>query len=344
MTNERLRQVMAQFHGRSNWPGFIAGACDCAVYLACFWLLATHPSWRWGLPLALVQMLFIARLFVLGHDACHGSLFRSRAANRFFGRILFLPSLTPFAPWETGHNSTHHGYSNLKGHDYVWTPYSPEEWRHLPAGRRRLERIYRSPWGLGAYYGLEIWWRRLFFPDPRGMRSYRTGYFWDSVLVASFLALQGVAVWRIAPSEWRFAALGFTLALPLVLWNYLMAFAIHCHHTHPEVRWFESRADWTFYEAQVRSTIQTTIPGGAGWLFHHIFEHTAHHVDTGIPFYRLRGAQRKLEELCGADIVRMEPFSVRTFLSHLRACQLYDYRNHRWLRFSEACSQAQSGD
>jgi omega-6 fatty acid desaturase (delta-12 desaturase) len=69
---------------------------------------------------------------------------------------------------------------------------------------------------------------------------------------------------------------------------------------------------------------------------HNIFEHTAHHVDTGIPYYGLRDAQSRLEELCGPDIVRVQRFSVRGFLAQMRACQLYDYRGRRWVRFEDA--------
>lgn len=150
----------------------------------------------------------------------------------------------------------------------------------------------------------------------------------------AFLALQIAAVRRIAQpgASWH-EALWFAVLLPFVLWNYLMGFAIYCHHTHPEVRWYDSRAEWSFYEAQVCSTTHTSFPGGMGWLFHNIFEHTAHHVDTGIPFYELRAAQKKLEELCGRDVVRVELFSPRAFLAQMRTCQLYDYRKHCWARF-----------
>jgi omega-6 fatty acid desaturase (delta-12 desaturase) len=39
--------------------------------------------------LAPVLGLQIARLFVLGHDACHQSLFENRLANRWIGRPSF---------------------------------------------------------------------------------------------------------------------------------------------------------------------------------------------------------------------------------------------------------------
>ena len=66
---------------------------------------AGPAAWLWGLLAGVAT----AMLFVLGHDACHGSLTPSPRLNRWIGSLAFLPSLTPFSAWELGHNQTHHG-------------------------------------------------------------------------------------------------------------------------------------------------------------------------------------------------------------------------------------------
>ena len=106
-------------------------------------------SWWVKIFASLVAALWIARLFVIGHDACHGSYTPNKTLNKWIGRIAFLPSLTPYSLWEIGHNLAHHGFTNLKGRDYVWTPYSPSEFAKLPWLRRRLERLYRCLAGAG---------------------------------------------------------------------------------------------------------------------------------------------------------------------------------------------------
>ncbi len=93
-------------------------------------------SWWVKIFASLVAALWIARLFVIGHDACHGSYTPNKTLNKWIGRIAFLPSLTPFSLWEIGHNLAHHGFTNLKGRDYVWTPFSPSEFANLPWVRR----------------------------------------------------------------------------------------------------------------------------------------------------------------------------------------------------------------
>jgi len=61
---------------------------------------------------SLVAALWIARLFVIGHDACHGSYTPNKTLNKWIGRIAFLPSLTPYSLWEIGHNLAHHGFTH----------------------------------------------------------------------------------------------------------------------------------------------------------------------------------------------------------------------------------------
>ena len=87
--------------------------------------------------------LMIARLFILGHDACHVTLFGSGRTNPLIGRLLFLPSLTPFL-WGSGHNVAHHGYTNLVGFDYVSAPLRKDEFDRLSPGRRALKRLPRN--------------------------------------------------------------------------------------------------------------------------------------------------------------------------------------------------------
>jgi omega-6 fatty acid desaturase (delta-12 desaturase) len=97
--------------------------------------LLVVDAWWVKVFASLVAALWIARLFVIGHDACHGSYTPNKILNKWIGRIAFLPSLTPYSLWEIGHNLAHHGFTNLKGRDYVWTPYSPNEFARGYGGK-----------------------------------------------------------------------------------------------------------------------------------------------------------------------------------------------------------------
>src|SRR5262249_18333431 len=148
-------------------------AFDYALLLAALaGAILASPAWLRVLC-GLAAGFVIGRLFIIGHDACHQSLTPHRRLNHWLGRIAFLPSLTPYSLWEVGHNVVHHGYTNLKGFDFVWAPHTAQEFAALAPWRKALERVYRSGWAPGLYYLVEIWWKRMFFPSRSQMPTRR---------------------------------------------------------------------------------------------------------------------------------------------------------------------------
>ena len=72
------------------------------------------------------------------HDANHGSFSKKRWINKLFGNSLYL--LGGFPPnWRYQHNTLHHGFTNIEGHDEDIAP--PEILRLSP--HRPLKKIHR---------------------------------------------------------------------------------------------------------------------------------------------------------------------------------------------------------
>ena len=295
-------------------------------------VLVHHLSAK--LLLSFILGLVISLMFVVGHDACHDSLTPSHALNEILGRICFLPTLHPYVSWELGHNRLHHGWTNLKGVDYVYPPYSVEEFRKLPHWRRRLEMIYRTVPGIGLFYFVEVWWKHMIFPRREDFGKLRRGrYALDLALVLTFfLAEVFIAIYPASAWTHALANLFCVILLPYAMWNWLMAFVTIQHHTHPKAPWFKNREEWSFFHGQVHGTIHVRLPRWIELLFHNILDHTAHHVDPKIPLYRLPSCQQRLEESFSEDVV-VEHSSIPALSRVLRTCQLYDYENHRWLDF-----------
>jgi omega-6 fatty acid desaturase (delta-12 desaturase) len=296
-------------------------------------VLAPHP---WMQALAGVATgLVIGRLFILGHDACHQSLTRHRTLNRWIGRIVFLPSLTPYSLWEVGHNVIHHGYTNLRGFDFVWQPRSLAEFQALSPARQWLERIYRSGWAPWLYYLVEMWWSRLLFPNRSNMPTRRAVFVWDGLLASTFavawIAALVVAARATGQSPAWLIAVGF--ALPFLFWNGLIGFMVYVHHTHTGVLWHQDKKSWSAAQPFVSTTVHLTFRSAFGSLLHHIMEHTAHHVDMSIPLYRLKAAQTLLEQRLAGHIV-VQPFSWRWYAHTARRCKLYDFDAGCWTDFA----------
>jgi len=279
--------------------------------------------------------LVICRLFILGHDACHQSLTAHRGLNRWLGRLVFLPSLTPYSLWEVGHNVVHHGYTNLRGFDFVWQPRSLQEFQALPRWRRALERIYRSGWAPWLYYLVEIWWVRMMFPSRKTMPTRRAVFVRDGLLVSAYAAAWVGGLVAAAGATGQSAAwlLAVGFALPFLVWNGMIGFVVYVHHTHPGVEWYEDKAAWAASQPFVSTTVHLTFRSAMGGVLHHIMEHTAHHVDMGVPLYRLKQAQALLESRLAGCIV-VQPFSWRWYADTARRCKLYDFKARCWTDFS----------
>lgn len=343
-------QVPAEIRTRSLLRGLASFAVAAALYGVTLWGALAAPWWPVQVVSGVINGLFIAMIFVVGHDACHGSLTPYEALNQVLGRLAFLPSLTPYITWEFAHNRIHHSYTNWRGKDYAWAPFSKDEYDRMSLVRRFLERHYRSILGLGSYYLIEYWWKHLLFPsraEREEMKQPKT-YVFDLTCVLALLATEvGLVIWRAMSLQasavdanagfWGAftspaAVILVGLVAPFLMWNWFMSFAIFQHHNHPRVAWFVDRDEWDFFAGQVEATVHVIMPWYLEFVTAHIMQHTAHHVDPKIPLYRLTQSQGCLEEAYPKDIV-VERWTFVTLGRTLARCKLYDYENHRWLNF-----------
>jgi omega-6 fatty acid desaturase (delta-12 desaturase) len=103
-------------------------------------------------------------------------------------------------------------------------------------------------------------------------------------------------------------------------------------HTHPEVAWFDKRDEWQKRLGFITTTINVVVPKSLGNILHDILEHGAHHVNTGVPLYRLRAAQTALKNAV-PQLARVYVLNWKRYWATVRTCKLYDYANHQWLDF-----------
>ena len=328
-----IRSWLLPLAERSTWRALVLLAFDYALFLGLMvGMVALESGWL-KLLCGLVAGFVIGRLFIIGHDGCHQSLTPNRRLNKWLGRIAFLPSLTPYSLWDMGHNVVHHGFTNLKGVDFVWAPLTQAEYEGLSPSRRFMERLYRSGWAPGVYYMVEIWWRRMVARD-RYTNAERPVFSRDCWLVCSFAvvwfaALVGAA---LVTEQSVLLLVGTAFVVPLLFWFAMIGFVVYVHHTHVKVSWHDERAAWQRAQPFVSTTVHLTFPFRIGSLLHHIMEHTAHHVDMSIPLYKLKAAQQRIEEMLPSRIV-IQRFSWRWYFSTARSCKLYDFTRRCWTDF-----------
>jgi omega-6 fatty acid desaturase (delta-12 desaturase) len=325
---------------RSTRIGVVHFAAAAAIYWMSFVAIALPSSWTARVGIALINGLAIGIFFIVGHDACHGSLTPSSTLNKWLGRIAFMPSLHPYSAWEYSHNALHHGWTNLRGKDPVYCPRTLREFQALSPMRQTLERLYRSWIGMLPLYLCTIWWPLEMRPNAlhRAHIDKRGTFAFDRALVIAFPVVQAIVMIAIGVAR-GFAALetvllmAMSVTVPFLAFNWLIGFATFQHHTHPRVLWYRDEDEWNFFRAQVQSTVHVEFPKWLDRLLNNIMQHTAHHVDTRVPLYHLTGAQAAIEEAFGEENVITEQFSFAGMSETFRKCQLYDFDAHCWLTF-----------
>jgi acyl-lipid omega-6 desaturase (Delta-12 desaturase) len=295
---------------------------------------------NFGLPVNILfgaaNGVFIALLFIIGHDGCHGSFVPQRGWNLWFARLAFIPCVHSVTLWRRTHNEMHHFRTNLKGIDQVWAPMSKAEYDSVSPFRRWVERVYRGPFGPFVYYYGEFWLYRLVLPLAPETRAQWKRHLPDSLFaIAGFIATLvaiGLLGSVLAPQRplWLTYATGWVL--PFAVWNYLMGLTIYLNHTHPAIPWFRDEETWSFHAGNVLGTTHVKLPRRLAPLYSDALSHTAHHADMRLPVYALPEAQAELERTFTGR-VQEYAFSPAEYRRIYTACKLFDFDRMCWTDF-----------
>jgi omega-6 fatty acid desaturase (delta-12 desaturase) len=321
---------------RSLVRGLNLFAVHVALYLATLIFAIADFDLPVNILFGAANGVFIALLFIIGHDANHMCFVPDRWWNRWLGRLAFIPCVHSASLWRRTHNDMHHQRTNLKGVDCVWTPMSKAEYDAASPARRWLERVYRGPFGPLIYYYGTFWLYRLVLPLAPETRRQWKRHLPDSIFVVSGFAFTiaaiGLAGHWLAPHRplWLVYLTGWVL--PFAVWNYVMALTIYLNHTHPTIPWFSDERMWSFHRGNVLGTVHIKLPRWLAPLYSDALAHTAHHADVSLPVYELPAAQAKLKETFGADLQEYS-LSFAEYQKIYTACKLFDFARMCWTDF-----------
>ena len=323
-------QVLARYRQPSTGRGIVEIAITI-VPLATLWVLAwaTLDIGYWlALPLALAAAGFLVRLFAIQHDCSHGSFFRHRRANDWFGRVAGVLTFTPYAVWRHAHATHHASTGNLdrRGLGDVET-LTVDEYRARSMWGRLRYRLYRHPlvlFGLGPAY-LFILQQRL----PVG--TMRAGWRpWASTMTTN-LAIALIAALLI----WLIGFKAFLLVqLPILLFAASVGvWMFYVQHQFEHTTWANDR-EWNLHDAALHGSSHYDLPAFLRWLTANIGVHHVHHLNSRIPYYRLPSVLRDHPEL--RDVGRL------TLLDSFRCVRLvlWDETQRRMVSFRDVQASA----
>lgn len=309
---------------------------DVAMYLLLLGVLGFVSNVFAVLALEVATALVVSALFVVGHDAAHGALFKSKRMNATVARLAFLPSWHVYEGWVLGHNRVHHPYTVRQGYDFVWHPTTPEEYAALGWWRKAIHRAEWSWPGAGAYYAHQVWWKKMMVgPNPsrwaKAIRRDRwlvTAYI--AGMLAVFTAIGVITGHSVAGILWLDVR---TVLLPFLGFACFIGAVVRVHHIGPDIRWWK-KSEWNKFKAQMQGTTVLRVPKGVNFFFHWILVHVPHHVDMRVPMYHLEEAAAAIEAAFPGSVID-KPLRFRDYEADAKACKLYDFDAGRWLTYAE---------
>lgn len=273
-------------------PNLLRSLYEVAVSLLPFvilWFLAYQSlkiSFLLSLPFCLASACFLVRLFIIQHDCGHGAFFKSKALNNWLGRCLGVLTLTPYTLWKQAHKIHHASSGNLdkRGVGDINTLTVAEYMARGPKGRFAY-RLYRHPivmFGIGPIFIFMLHYRL-----PIGFMNAGIKY-WISALGTSLSMFICGALLVNFIGFVPFVLIYFPTA---IMAGVIGVWLFYVQHQFEDTVW-DSSEDWSMQEAALRGSSYYDLPAFLPWLTGYIGIHHVHHLNSRIPFYRLKKVLR----------------------------------------------------
>ncbi|MCP8969970.1 fatty acid desaturase [Ectobacillus ponti] len=317
-----LRKQMAPYEG-ANIQDSVRQIFNTIVPFFVLWVLAYQSlsvSYWLTLPIAVVAAGFLVRMFIIFHDCCHYSFFKSRTANKVLGTITGILTLFPYHQWQHDHAVHHATSGNLdkRGVGDIWM-LTVDEYLAATPMTKLAYRIYRNPFVmfvLGPIYVFVI--KNRFNRKGARMNERLNTYLTNVVIVAIVALLCYLLGWQ-----------SFLLVQGTIFWISGAAgiWLFYVQHTF-EDSYFEEDERWEYVLAAVEGSSFYKLPKLLQWLTGNIGFHHVHHLSPRVPNYKLEAAHYNT-----ADLAHVPTVTLATSLQSLKF-RLWDEESNNFVGFS----------
>lgn len=263
------------------------------IFGAGYWAIAA---------LSLPAAGLIVRIFIFQHDCGHRSFFRSARANRWVGIACSVVTLTPYENWRRQHAGHHMHWNDLdnrnSGSDIYSTCLTLEEFRALSPARRLFYRFIWHP--VVALILLPplvflVLYRVPFDTPAEWRRERRSVHVTNAALIVVFGAL--------------IFAFGFENVLLVHLPTSILAaimgvWMFSLQHRFDGAAWAQA-ASWSQAGASIDGSSHLVLPKVLQWFTGNIGYHHIHHLDPGVPNYRLEACHQSDARFAQAPTVTL---------------------------------------
>ncbi|GIO08159.1 fatty acid desaturase [Brevibacillus reuszeri] len=318
-----LKKNVAPFE-KTDTKSSIRQIINTMVPLLLLWYgayLSLSVSYWLAFPLTVIAAGFMIRTFIIFHDCCHQSFFKSRLANDILGIITGVFTLVPYEQWKNAHAIHHATSSNLdkRGVGDIWIM-TVDEYLAAPGWLKIAYRIYRNPivmFGLGPIYVFVFQYR---FNRKGARRHEKLNNYFMNVLI---VGIYGLMIWAIGWKDFLLVQGPiFYLSAVFGIWLFYVQHQF-------EDSYFENEEQWSYVKAAVEGSSYYKLPKVLQWLTGNIGFHHVHHLSPKVPNYNLEKAHNETPPLQMATTI--------TFATSLVALRfrLWDEQGKRFVSFKE---------
>ena len=248
-----------------------------------------------------VTGLLYVRLFVIYHDFRHRAILLNSPVASFLMGIVGWYVLAPEQIWTRSHEHHHNNNSKLTISGIGSYPtVSKERFLKLTRAQRTMYLVNRHPLTIiFGYLTLFIYWLNLksFIESPRRHIDSFLALVLHSVIGPVILYCLGLETYLL------------TWFLPIFIMAGMGAYLFYCQHNFPGAK-FRENHDWTYANAALSSTSYMVMSPVMHWFTGNIGYHHVHHINSRIPFYRLKEAMESMPELNNVSTTSWNPIDV----------------------------------
>jgi omega-6 fatty acid desaturase (delta-12 desaturase) len=273
------------------------------------------------LPLIILTSGFVVRTFIIFHDCCHQSFFRSKRANDIVGTITGVLTLVPYQQWKLSHSIHHASSSNLdkRGIGDMWL-LTVKEYAEASLWRKMAYRFYRNPmvmFGIGPIATFLVEYR---FNRKEAKRKERINIYITNL---SIVALYSLLCWTIG---WQAFLM---IQGPVFFISGLLGIWLFYVQHQFEDSYFEHDDEWSYVKAAVEGSSYYKLPKPLQWITGNIGFHHIHHLSPKVPNYNLEKAHNETPPLQKATTI-----TIGTSLKSLKY-RLWDEEGKTFVTFKE---------
>ncbi|MCR8660029.1 fatty acid desaturase [Paenibacillus endoradicis] len=299
--------------------------CNTLIPVIALWYLtylSLSVSYWITLPLSIATGMFVIRTFIIFHDCCHGSFFKSKRANDIVGIITGVITHVPYQQWKNSHAIHHATSSNLdkRGVGDLWIM-TVTEYEQSSTFQKLYYRFYRNPLVMFVLGPFVVFLFQYRFNRKGARRKERMNTYLMNFLIVGMYAL---LTWAVG---WQALLLVqipvFYVSGALGIWLFYVQHQF-------EDSYFEHNDEWSYVKAAVEGSSYYRLPKLLQWLTGNIGFHHVHHLSPKVPNYFLEQAHNETPPLQQATTI-----GIRESLLSLKV-SLWDEETQRFVGFREA--------